>query len=110
MLTVASRNYGSWSLRGFQVLSLGGAALSLLALAALTRVPEPAARPVLDVARAMRREVHQMSSVAGIRGLIHAVSYTVEFMAAPFAARQQRRRGRLPARADPAPAPPAREG
>ncbi|MEA3136250.1 MAG: hypothetical protein QOC71_531 [Thermoplasmata archaeon] len=82
---------GGWSLRGFQVLCLGGVALSLLALVALARVPEPAARPVLDVARAMRREVHQMSSIAGIRGLIHAVSYTVEFMAAPFAARRVRR-------------------
>lgn len=82
---------GGWSLRGFQVLSLGGAALCLLALSALHRVPEPAARPVLEVARAMRREVHQMSSVPGIRGLIHAVSYSVEFMAAPFAARRGRR-------------------
>lgn len=92
---------GSWSLRGFQVLSLVGTALSLLALAALARVPEPASRPVLDVARAMRREVHQMSSVAGIRGLIHAVSYTVEFMASPFGARRVRRTAPAPA------APPA---
>jgi MFS family permease len=82
---------GGWSLRGFQVLCLGGAGLCLLALLALDRVPEPAARPVVEVARAMRREVHQMSSVAGIRGLIHAVSYSVEFMAAPFAARRGRR-------------------
>lgn len=82
---------GQWSLHGFQVLSLIGAALCLLALYALDRVPEPAARPVVEVARAMRREVHQMSSVPGIRGLIHAVSYSVEFMAAPFAARRGRR-------------------
>jgi MFS family permease len=82
---------GGWSFRGFQALCLLGSALCLLALYALHRVPEPAARPVLEVARAMRREVHQMSSVAGIRGLIHAVSYSVEFMAAPFAARRGRR-------------------
>lgn len=103
---------GSWSLRGFQLLSLGGVALSLLALVALVRLPEPAARPVLDVARAMRREVHQMSSIAGIRGLIHAVSYSVEFMAAPFAARRQRRGerdlGPVPAGVGASAKPPAR--
>jgi MFS family permease len=97
---------GAWALRGFQLLSLIGVALSLLALVGLARVPEPVARPVLDVARAMRREVHQMSSIAGIRGLIHAVSYSVEFMAAPFEARRLRR-GAL---RQPAPAPAVGEG
>jgi len=86
----------AWSLHGFQVLCLLGALVSLVALAALARVPEPAAKPVAEVARAMRREAPQMSSIAGIRGLIHAVSYTVEFMAAPFAARRGRRRGAKP--------------
>jgi MFS family permease len=100
---------GSWSLRGFQMLCLVGIALSLLALAALARVPEPAARPVADVARAMRREVHQMSSIAGIRGLIHAVSYSVEFMAAPFEARRSRRVGRAMPPGQPAPPRPSAE-
>lgn len=85
---------GGWSLRGFQALGLVALVLFLLAIQALRRLPEPTGKPVAEVARAMRREVHQMSSIAGIRGLIHAVSYSTELMAAPFAVRQTRRRRR----------------
>jgi MFS family permease len=95
---------GAWSLRGFQVLCLIAAGLSLAALWALRHLPEPTRPPVIEVARAMRREVHQMSSIAGIRGLIHAVSYSVELMASPFAAREQRRR-RPPPKEPAAPTP-----
>lgn len=100
---------GGWALRGFQALSLAAVGLCLLGLVAVARLPEPAARPVVEVARAMRREVHQMSSIAGIRGLIHAVSYSVELMAAPFAARQARRGRRRGGRdgGSPAVVPPA---
>jgi hypothetical protein len=31
----------------------------------------------------MRREVHMISSVAGIRAFVHVVSYVVEFVAGP---------------------------
>jgi MFS family permease len=90
---------GGWDLHAFQALSLAAMALTLAALAALARVREERAVPVVEVARTMRREVQQMSSIAGIRVFIHAVSYSVELMAAPFAARPRpraglRRRGR----------------
>jgi MFS family permease len=81
-----------WQLRGFQVLCAVSLVVTMAAAVSLRAMPAGATGPVVDVARAVRREVHQMSSVAGIRGLIHAVSYTVEFMALPFAARQGRRR------------------
>lgn len=107
---VGADGTGGWVLRGFQVVALVGLGLSIAALFAVRRIAQPADRPVVEVARAMRREVHQMSSVAGMRGLIHAVSYTVEFMAAPFAARSSRRDRRQspdgPATASPAPVTP----
>ncbi len=91
---------GPWSLRGFQVLAAISLAIALVALALLRRVREPRRVAVVDVARAMRREVAQMSSIAGVRGLIHAVSYTTELLAAPFEAR----------RAEREPPPPAKQG
>lgn len=83
-----------WRLRGFQVLALVAVALTLVAIVAALRVREPRQLPVVEVARTMRREVAQMSSIAGMRGLIHAVSYSVEFLAGPFG--HKRRRGEPP--------------
>lgn len=85
---------GAWTLRGFQVLCLLGVVLCIATIAAAARMPRLADRGVTQVARALRSEVHQMSSIAGVRGLIHAVSYSVEFFAWPFAART--RRGQRP--------------
>ncbi len=82
---------GGWEFRGFQLLCVVSLGLCLAAGLAVARMQDPQGRRIVDVARAMRREVHQMSSVAGIRGLIHAVSYSVELMAWPFAARQARK-------------------
>lgn len=98
---------GTWELRGFQVLCLLSVPLCLATAAAVRGLPAGAGQRTVDVARAMRREVHQMSSVAGMRGLIHAVSYYVELMAWPFAARQPRKRGREKAAPSEAPRPPA---
>ena len=70
-----------WSLRGFHFLTLASAVTGLLALLGLARVAEEGGRPVQEVAIAMRREVRQMSSVAGIRGFVHVVSFVVEFLA-----------------------------
>jgi MFS family permease len=84
---------GTWALGGFQLLCAVGAAITLLAGLALVRVREVRHRPVVEVARTMRREVQQMSSVAGIRVFIHAVSYVVELMASPFSARTASIRG-----------------
>lgn len=81
---------GEWQLRGFQVLCLASVAIAVSCAAAVARMAAPEGRRTMDVARAVRKEVHQMSSIAGVRGLIHAVSYYVEFMAAPFAARRRR--------------------
>lgn len=68
---------------GFHLLAFLSAVVGLFALAALHAVNEPEGKPVHDVARAMRREVHLLSSVAGIRAFVHVVSYVVEFMARP---------------------------
>lgn len=68
-----------WEIRGFHVLALASAGLGLLAVLALRRVQEEGGRPAHEVARAMRREVHMISSVAGIRAFVHVVSYMVEF-------------------------------
>ncbi len=81
---------GAWELRGFQVLCLASVGIALACAAAVSRMAAPEGQRTMDVARALRKEVHQMSSIAGVRGLIHAVSYYVEFMAAPFAARRRR--------------------
>ncbi|HEX2066190.1 MAG TPA: hypothetical protein VHI93_05190 [Candidatus Thermoplasmatota archaeon] len=70
-------------LLGFNVLALVSAAFALLALAALAGVPEPAAGRMPQVARAMRREVLSLSSVAGLRSYAHAASYLVESMRGP---------------------------
>lgn len=83
---------GQWAFAGFQVLAAISLALTLVALGLLVRVREPRPVAIVDVALAMRREVAQMSSIAGIRGLLHAVSYTTELMASPFAARRRRRK------------------
>lgn len=86
--TLASVNIpylGPWELRGFQVLCLVSVGLCAAGAAAVAQLPLTSGLRTADVARALRKEVHQMSSIAGIRGLIHAVSYYVEFMAAPFA-------------------------
>jgi MFS family permease len=82
-----------WRLRGFQVLALVAVLLTLVAIVAALRIREPRQIPVLEVARTMRREVAQMSSIAGMRGLIHAVSYSVEFLAGPFAPKRRRGQG-----------------
>lgn len=79
---------GLWDLRAFQILCAMALIPAIAALVFTKRMPAPAGGGrVRDVARIMRREVHQMSSIAGLRGIIHAVSYTVEAMAFPFAAR-----------------------
>ncbi|MCA1819984.1 MAG: hypothetical protein ABR562_05175 [Thermoplasmatota archaeon] len=95
-----------WGLRGFQVLSLFAAFLTLGSMAMALRIRETAPVPVSEVARTMRREVGQMSSIAGIRGFIHALSYSVEFLAGPFEGRKRRDRARTP-QAPPVPPPPA---
>ncbi len=82
---------GVWELRGFQVLCLASVAIAVMCAAAVARMAAPEGHGTMEVARALRKEVHQMSSIAGVRGLIHAASYYVEFMAAPFAARRRRR-------------------
>lgn len=87
-----------WSIRGFHVLALVSVALGLVAVPILTRVREEGGAPTLDVARAMRREVQMMSSVAGIRAFVHAVSYIVEFVAVRGTPRS--RRARSPGRSD----------
>ncbi|MFA5945056.1 MAG: MFS transporter [Candidatus Thermoplasmatota archaeon] len=80
---------GVWELRGFQVLCLASLVLCIATAVSLRRMTQGQGGRTVDVARAMRREIHQMSSVAGIRGLIHAVSYYVELLAWPFAVRQR---------------------
>ncbi|MEK6975120.1 MAG: MFS transporter [Candidatus Thermoplasmatota archaeon] len=80
---------GIWEFRGFQVLCAVAVVLCAATSVPLRRMPAEDGGRTVDVARAMRREVNQMSSVAGIRGLIHAVSYYVELLAWPFAARQE---------------------
>lgn len=81
---------GTWILRGFQLLCLIATGLTLASMLVVLRIPEATATPVVEVARTMRREVAQMSSIAGIRGFIHAISYSVEFLAGPFSARPRR--------------------
>ncbi|MBI2078753.1 MAG: MFS transporter [Euryarchaeota archaeon] len=71
----------AWTLRGFHVLAFVSAAVGVAAIFALRRIHEEGGAPVVDVARAMRREVRQLSSIAGIRAFVHAVSYVVEFVA-----------------------------
>lgn len=71
----------AWSVRGFHLLALVSVAAGLVAMAALRRIHEGTEQPIHEVARAMRREVHQMSSVAGIRAFVHVVSYVVEYLA-----------------------------
>ncbi len=70
-----------WILRGFHLLAFGSVPLAAFAIVALLKVPEEGGTPVITVARAMRREVHVISSVAGIRAFVHVVSYAVEFLA-----------------------------
>ncbi|MHB8633177.1 MAG: MFS transporter [Thermoplasmatota archaeon] len=77
----------SWGVTGFQVLSFVAGAWALLALFALARVEDPRGASMVEVPRAMRREVPQMSSVAGMRVFLHAVSYSVEWAAGPLARR-----------------------
>jgi MFS family permease len=72
---------GQWVLRGFHVLALLSIVVGLGAIFALRRIEEHGRAPMLEVARAMRREVRMLSSVAGIRAFVHAVSYVVEFFA-----------------------------
>lgn len=68
-----------WEIHGFHVLALASAGLGFLAVLAFRRVHEEGGAPAHEVARAMRREVHMISSVAGIRAFVHVVSYMVEF-------------------------------
>lgn len=98
---------GAWSLVGFQVLAAISVVLAVVAIALTRRVREPRQVAVADVAVAMRREVAQMSSIAGVRGLLHVVSYTTELMAGPFAARRRRRGTAAPASTAPAGPPPS---
>lgn len=69
----------SWEIRGFHVLALAALLVGFFAVLALRGIVEPGGVPIRDVARAMRREVRMLSSVAGIRAFVHAVSYIVEF-------------------------------
>lgn len=80
---------GVWRLHGFQVLCAVSVVLAAACALAVARMPAPHGHGTVEVARALRKEVHQMSSIAGMRGLIHAVSYYVEFMAVPFVARRK---------------------
>lgn len=70
----------AWEARGFHVLAIASAGLGFLAILALRRVHEEGGHRAHEVARAMRREVHMISSVAGIRAFVHVVSYMVEFL------------------------------
>lgn len=81
-----------WSLRGFHVLNLAAAALALVGLLSLRWIPEPGVAPVARVAKAMRLEVHQLSSIAGIRAFVHVVSYVVEAFVTVEKPRRRRRR------------------
>lgn len=76
-----------WVLRGFQVLAFASVLPCLAAMVVLARMRTPEQPRIAEVARTIRREVSQMSSIAGIRAFIHAVSYSVEFFATPFASR-----------------------
>lgn len=69
----------AWTIRGFHVLALTALVVGFFAVLALRTIEEPGRLPIRDVARAMRREVRMLSSVAGIRAFVHAVSYVVEF-------------------------------
>ncbi|HLF16728.1 MAG TPA: MFS transporter, partial [Candidatus Thermoplasmatota archaeon] len=69
--------------RGFHVLALLSAAAALLATRILGRIPEPEAGKVPEVARAMRREVQILSSVAGIRAFTHVSSFLAEALRRP---------------------------
>lgn len=86
----------TWTIRGFHALGLVAVLVGLGALLALRKFQEPGRAPVLEVARAMRREVRMLSSVAGIRAFVHAVSYVVEFFVQErtTSARLERRRVR----------------
>lgn len=70
----------TWTIRGFHVLALASVGVAVTALLLLRSVPEEGGAPTVDVARAMRREVRMISSVAGIRAFVHVVSYVVEFL------------------------------
>ena len=83
----ASADPPGWALRGFQVLAWLSILPCLAAIAVISRTRTPQQPRIYEVARTIRREVSQMSSIAGIRAFIHAVSYSVEFLATPFAAR-----------------------
>lgn len=69
-----------WAVRGFHLLAFASGLVGLLALIALRGIEEEGGAPVFEVAIAMRREVRQMSSVAGIRAFVHVVSYAVELL------------------------------
>ncbi|MGQ0536592.1 MAG: MFS transporter [Methanobacteriota archaeon] len=84
---------GGWPIRGFHLLALTAATLGLFALLSLRLIVEEGGAPVHQVAKAMRREVASISSIAGIRAFVHAVSYVVEFVAPdPTEARRVRLR------------------
>lgn len=70
----------AWAFKGFHLLALLSVATGLVALVALRGIEEEGGVPVVHVARAMRREVRMLSSVAGIRAFVHVVSYVVEFL------------------------------
>ncbi|MFO1534527.1 MAG: MFS transporter [Thermoplasmatota archaeon] len=69
--------------RGFHVLALLSTAAAALSVWALARVPEPQAASMPEVARAMRREVQAMSSVAGVRAFVHVTSFLTESLRHP---------------------------
>jgi MFS family permease len=69
----------AWTIGGFHMLSMAAFVVGIGALLALRRIEETGRAPIREVARAMRREVRMLSSVAGIRAFVHAVSYVVEF-------------------------------
>lgn len=84
------------SVRGFHLLAWASVAAGLLSLAALRGVAEPGGAPVPEVARAMRREVRMISSIAGIRAFVHVVSYAVEFLTTKPPRPRPRRASRRP--------------
>lgn len=85
----------AWVIRGFHLLALVSVVVGIAAIWALRSIEETGRAPVVEVARAMRREVRMLSSVAGIRAFVHAVSYVVEFFS------QERREDAKPVRAEP---------
>lgn len=80
--------WGPWSpvedvsvtLRSFHVLCLASAIIALFAIAAIRRLIEEGSQPTVDVAKSLRRETANLSSVAGLRAFVHVVSFIAQAM------------------------------